>query len=181
VRLLVAASVGLVALSLGEAVWAAPKVAVQPVAVQDPEGPSGASIRNQVSRIVRAKGFRVTTSVPQVSGTGQYLTFARDHALAAFVVTELETWGKGKYQKVTFLVWNGSDGSVVGRWSVAASARKMGKAIAKDFWKRLGPAIERAQAPPEAEELGPAPPMVIDASSPYDDPVVSDGGFRRRQ
>jgi hypothetical protein len=163
---------------------ASPTVAVQPVAVQSAtdEGESaGAHVRDQVARIVRNKGFRVNMGMPQASGTAQYLTWAREHALTAFVVTELETWGKGKYQKATFLVWNGNDGSVVGRWSVAGPTRTMWKAIAKNFWKRLGPALEQAQAPPSNEPVGQAPPMLIDASSAYDDAVVSDSGFRRRR
>jgi hypothetical protein len=163
--------------------FALPTVAVQPVAVQAAspgEGDGGASVRDQVARIVRSKGFRVKMNMPQASGTGQYMTWAREHALTAFVVTELEVWGKGKYQKATFLVWNGIDGSVVGRWSVAAPTKKMGKAIAKSFWKRLGPALTQAQAPPGEQPVGPAPPMRIDASSAYDDAMVSDGGFRRR-
>jgi hypothetical protein len=162
--------------------FALPTVAVQPVSVQTAgpgEGGSGASVRDQVARIMRSKGFRVNMNMPQASGTGQYMTWAREHALTAFVVTELEVWGKGKYQKATFLVWNGIDGAVVGRWSVAAPTKKMWKAIAKSFWKRLGPALSQAQAPPGEEPVGPAPPMRIDASSAYDDAVVSDGSFRR--
>jgi hypothetical protein len=184
VRSLVALAVGLVwVVTAPTRALALPTVAVQPVAVQTagPGDGGGATVRDQIARIVRSKGFRVNLRIPQASGTGQYMTWAREHALTAFVVTELEVWGKGKYQKATFLVWNGIDGAVVGRWSVAAPTKKMGKAIAKSFWKRLGPALSQAQAPPGEEPVGPAPPMRIDASSAYDDAMVSDGGFRRRR
>jgi hypothetical protein len=184
VRSLVTLSMGLVwvLVAAPTPAFALPTVAVQPVAVQTAgtgEAGTGANVREQVARIVRSKGFRVKMNMPQASGTGQYMTWAREHALTAFVVTELEVWGKGKYQKATFLVWNGIDGAVVGRWSVAAPTKKMWKAIAKSFWKRLGPALSQAQAPPGEEPVGPAPPMRIDASSAYDDAVVSDGSFRR--
>jgi hypothetical protein len=160
---------------------AAPTVAVQPVAVQPEESGGGPSVRDQVARIVRAKGFRVNLAMPAATGTTQYVIWAREHAVTAFVVTELQTWGKGKYGKATFLVWNGVDGAVIGRWSVSSPMKKMWKAIAKDFWKRLGPALEFAQPPDSEVPVGEAPPMEIDASSSYDDSVVSSGGFRRRR
>ena len=78
---------------------------------------------------------------------------------------------------VTFLVWNGDDGGVVGRWSVAARDKKLWKAVAKGFWQHLGRALSDAKAPP-ADELGPAPPPLhIDAGDPLDEPIVSDSDF----
>ncbi|HJX54625.1 MAG TPA: hypothetical protein VJ801_17800, partial [Polyangia bacterium] len=109
--------------------------------------------------------FAVLTSIPAVSGTGQYPQIARDRELKAFVVADIEQ--KGKRLAMTFLVWQGIDGSVVGRWEVATYREKLARALRREFWKRLGPAIANALAPPSSR-LAPAPPMRIDASSPYD-------------
>jgi len=142
--------------------WAGQRVAVQPFSGPDEDSKL---VRNHVARIVANHGFAVLTSIPAVSGTAQYPQLARDRELKAFVVADIEQ--KGKRLAMTFLVWQGIDGSVVGRWEIAAYKEKLARVLKKDFWKRLGPAIAKAMAPP-SNHLGPAPPMRIDASSPYD-------------
>jgi hypothetical protein len=132
----------------------------QRVAVQPFEGPSGASVRQQIARMVRGHGFRAVTSIPRVEGTGQYPTLARDHQLAAFVTGDLED--RKTRSSITILVWDGARGSVLARWSLSAHPKKLGRTLARGFWKHLGRAIEQAQCPPPAEPPE-APPMRIDA------------------
>ncbi len=153
--------------------WAGPRVAVQPFS-----GPDADSrlVRHHVARIVANHGFAVLTSLPAVSGTGQYPQIARDRELKAFVVADIEQ--KGKRLAMTFLVWQGIDGSVVGRWELAAYREKLASVLRKEFWRRLGPAIAKALAPP-SNRLAPAPPMRVDASSPYDSDVEG-VAWRRR-
>jgi hypothetical protein len=153
--------------------WAGPRVAVQPFS-----GPDADSrlVRHHVARIVANHGFAVLTSLPAVSGTAQYPRIARDRELKAFVVADIEE--KGKRLAMTFLVWQGIDGSVVGRWELAAYREKLASVLKKEFWRRLGPAIAKALAPPSTR-LEPAPPMRIDASSPYDSDVQG-VAWRRR-
>jgi hypothetical protein len=130
------------------------------VAVQPFDGDAGPAVRQQIARMLRERGYRVVTSVARVDGTGQYLTLARDHRLAAFVTGDME---EGKRRcSVTFLVWNGATGAVLGRWSASAPPKKLATAIGKGFWKHLGPALDEAQPPP-SNDLPPAPPMRIDA------------------
>jgi hypothetical protein len=140
------------------------------IAVQPTEGDGAPALRQQVAGLLRGRGFRVTTRIPRAAGTAQYFTWAREHDVAAFLVSEVVT--RGRSQRVTFVIWSGNDGAVVGRWSLFAPTRKLGRAIAKSFWKRLGPAIERAHGPPSTKPLGPAPPMRIDAGSAHDEGVV---------
>lgn len=142
---------------------AAPRVAVQPFSGPRPENEQ---VRRIVARIVAKHGFRVLTSIPAVSGTGQYPQLARDKDVKAFVVADTDV--RGQRVSATFLIWQGVDGSVVGRWEMAASKKKLAQIIGKGFWKRLGPAVEKAMAPPSTY-LPPAPTVRIDASSPYDD------------
>ena len=111
-----------------------------------------------------------------MSGTGQYPQLARDRELKAFVVADIEQ--RGKRLAMTFLVWQGIDGSVVGRWELAAYREKLASVLRKEFWRRLGPAIAKALAPPSTR-LGPAPPMRVDAGSPYDSDVEG-VAWRRR-
>jgi len=153
--------------------WAGPRVAVQPFSGPDEDS---RLVRRHVARIVAGHGFAVLTSLPAVAGTGQYPQIARDRELKAFVVADIEQ--KGKRLAMTFLVWQGIDGSVVGRWELAAYREKLAALLKKDFWKRLGPAIAKALAPPSTR-LAPAPPMHIDASSPYDSEVQG-VAWRRR-
>ncbi len=144
---------------------AATRIAVQPFV-----GPGGPELRAQVAGIVRARGLRVLTSLPAVSGTGQYPGWARDRGLAAFVVADTEDRPKNNPRRriVTFLVWHGLDGNVAERWTVSAAPRQLAREVARGFWKRLGRAIESAQPPPTTNRLLPAPPMRIDASSAAD-------------
>jgi hypothetical protein len=79
---------------------------------------------------------------------------------------------------MTFLVWQGIDGSVVGRWEMAAYREKLAGVLKKEFWRRLGPAIAKALAPP-SNHLAPAPPMRIDASTPHDSEIQG-VAWRRR-
>jgi hypothetical protein len=138
----------------------APRVSVQPI-----DGEAGPALRQLVVRLLRARGYRVVTNIARVDGTGQYLSLARDHRLNAFVTGDVE---QGKHRSsITFLVWDGATGSVVGRWSASAPAKRMGAAIGKGFWKHLGSAFDGAQPPP-SDELPEAPPMRIDAGTPLD-------------
>jgi hypothetical protein len=140
----------------GRPAAAADRISVQPI-----EGTSGAELRQQIARLLRGRGFRVVTSVARVEGTGQYLTLAKDHRLAAFVTGDLEE--HRARHTITFLIWNGANGSVLGRWSATAAPKRLPRAVARGFWKHLGPAFDDASAPP-SEELAPAPTLRIDAS-----------------
>jgi hypothetical protein len=145
--------------------WAGPRVAVQPFSGPDADS---ALVRRHVARIVANHGFAVMTSIPAVSGTGQYPQIAREHELKAFVVADIDK--RGNRLAMTILIWQGADGSVVGRWELAAYREKLAGLLYKGFWKKLGPAIAKAIAPPSTH-FDPAPTMHIDASSPYDGDV----------
>jgi hypothetical protein len=134
------------------------RVSVQPI-----NGEVGPSVRGQIARLLRGRGCRVVTSVPAVAGTGQYLELAKDHRLAAFVSADLEEGTH--WHRVTFLVWDGASGNVLGRWTASAAPKNLAKTIAKGFWKNLGPRMTGAQAPP-SEDLGEAPPMYVNAGEP---------------
>jgi hypothetical protein len=135
-------------------------VAVQPIA-----GNAGTTVRGTVTRIVRLHGYHTLTTLPAYEGTGQYPGLARENNVRAFVTADLEE--RGSRRALTFLVWSGSTGSVVGRWSVAAPGPGLLAAIDAGFWRNLGPALVRAKAPPSSE-LDEAPPVRIDAVSEDD-------------
>jgi hypothetical protein len=139
---------------------AAARVSVQPI-----EGELGPALRAEVARLLRGHGLRPITSIGRVDGTGQYLTLARDHRLAALVTADIEE--HRSRHTVRFLVWNGASGSVLGRWEASAPPKRLGKAVAKGFWKHLKPAFEQA-TPPPSTELEPAPPMYVNAGSAVD-------------
>lgn len=144
---------GLLALPVVAA--AASRVAVQPFGGADTE-----PYRRQVAKIVARHGFKVLTSLPAVSGTSQYPGLARDKRVSAFVVADVDD--RGARIVLSFVVWQGIDGSVIGRWEVSGTKKTIGARIGRELWKRLGPAISRSMAPP-SDVLSPAPPMRINA------------------
>jgi hypothetical protein len=162
-------------LAVTPAAWAgrAADVAVQPV-----EGSQGPAVRRVVVRAVRARGWRVTTQIPKAAGTGQYYTWAREVGLRAFVSTEVENLGRR--QRATFLVWSGHSGSIVGRWTVTASAGQLPRAVARGFGPRLGRSLRRAKLPPEWRQLGPGPVQRIDAGIAQDEDIRAYHAGRRR-
>jgi hypothetical protein len=140
----------------------------------------GPSLRAQLTRLLKQRGFRVLTSIPTASGTSMYPELARENRLSAFVVTDVTEYARST--NVTFLVWNGEDGGVIGRWSVYAADNKLARAVAKGFWKNLGRSLAEAKAPVTNEDLGPAPTLRIDASDPVvDEGIVSDGEYSARR
>lgn len=138
------------------------KIAVQPVDCPTHANMNMAALRALVVRIVRGRGFRTVTSLPRYEGTAQYPGLARDHHLAAFVTADLEERGS-TWQRITFLVWNGATGSVLGRWSASGQSTTLGRTVGRGFWAHLGPALAKAEAP-GGPGLAPAPTMRIDAS-----------------
>ena len=157
--LAVAPILGLATLTLPA--LASPRVAVQPFG-----GPETEPLRKLVASIVSKHGVRVLTSLSPVSGTSQYPGLAKQKNLSAFVVADVVE--KGPRVSLSLLIWQGIDGSVVGRWEVACPKKKIARRLAKEFWRRLGPVIERAIAPP-SDVLPPAPPMRINAGTPIAD------------
>ena len=145
----------------GRAAFGAARVAVQPFGRTATE-----PLRKQVARIIGQHGYRVLTNLPAVEGTSQYPGIAKDKHLRAFVVADVTD--RGKRVLLSFLVWQGRDGSVVGRWEVGVDKKKVGQCLAKEFWKRLGPAIRKARGP-FANDLPPAPTMRINAGTPIAD------------
>lgn len=142
------------------------------VAVQPIQGEQGAPLRALVSRIVRSRGFRPMTSLPHYDGTGQYPAVAREHHLTAFVTGDVEE--RGKWSSITFLVWNGLSGSIIGRWTTSGPSAALGRAVGRGFWAHLGPAMQRAVPPPVPIDQQQAPPMRIDASeSLHDEPIAA--------
>jgi len=132
-----------------------PRVAVQPF-----DGDVGPPLRDDVARILRARGYQIVRSIPRADGTGPYLSLAQDHRLTAFVTGDVEM--RGTRRSITFLVWNGATGSVVGRWSASSGPRQIRRTVSRGFWKHLSKALAQTQAPPR-NDLEPAPPMYIDA------------------
>ena len=151
------------------------RVSVQPIA-----GEGGAKVRDEVARVCRRRGYRVFTEIPAASGTSQYYTWAREADLTAFVSGELES--VGRRQRATFLVWSGRTGAVTGRWSVTAPPAELRRAVGRDFWRRLGRAMQRARPPAHLRNLSPGPTIRIDASSIHDGEVAGShySGRRRR-
>jgi len=137
------------------------RVAIQPFSGQDTE-----PLRKNVARIVAKHGYTPVLSLPAVEGTSQYPGIARAKHLSAFVVADVTT--RGQSVLITFLVWQGIDGSVIGRWDLSAPKKKLGNRLAKDFWKHLGTPITTAKGHP-SNHLPPAPTMRINAGTPISD------------
>ena len=76
---------------------------------------------------------------------------ARERALNAFVVADIEQ--KGKRLAMTFLVWQGRDGSVVGRWELAARKETLAR-VELEKCRDLKPVdLDDADAQSAAEKI----------------------------
>lgn len=164
-------SVLLLILWLAGTSWAGPAWGRSRIAVQPMGGPETQPLRHQVARIIGRHGFRVLASLPAVTGTSQYPGLAKNKGIAAFVVGEAVV--RGKRTSLSFLVWQGIDGSVVARWEFSGRTSTVSRTLGKNFWKHLGSAIAKAVAPP-SDRLPPAPPMRINAGTPIADTARPD-------
>jgi hypothetical protein len=153
-----AVSAALISFLLPAAASGLPRVAVQPFG-----GLETAPYRQQVAKIVARHGFKVLTSLPAVSGTSQYPGLAKEKSISAFVVADADE--RGERILLSFLIWQGIDGSVVGRWEVSGPKKSMAAKLASGFWRHLGPAVKKARAP-LSDEVFPAAPMRINAGPP---------------
>lgn len=169
----IAVCAALVVVATPSRVLARAEVSVQPLT----GAPGTQLLRREVAKVVRQRGLRVTTRVPQAEGTGQYYTWARELGLRAFVSGEVESLGRRR--RATFLVWSGHTGSVVGRWTVTAPAKRLPRAVARGFWPRLGRSLRRAQLPDEWRQRDmlapPGPTLRIDAGLAEDESVRGEG------
>lgn len=132
-----------------------PLIAIQPI--RGAPDLVAASLRSQIARLVRARGYRVITTIPGVETAAEYPALARDRRVTTFVVSDLE-WSKSRH-RLTIVLWDGEQGSELGRWSVSAPVTNPGKFLANGFWKHLGPAFEKARA---REPPASPPPTAMD-------------------
>ena len=142
-------------------VHAGSRVAIQPFSGEDTD-----ALRKHVARIVAKHGHSPVLSLPAVEGTSQYPGIAKAKRISAFVVADVTT--RGRSILITFLIWQGRDGSVIGRWDLSARKKQLGKRLTKDFWKYLGAPIASAKGHSN-DFLPPAPTMRINAGTPVSD------------
>jgi hypothetical protein len=116
-----------------------PLIAIQPI--RGAPDLVAASLRSQIARLVRARGFRVITTIPGVESNAEYSALARNRRVTTFVLSELD-WSKSRH-RLTIVVWDGEQGAELGRWSVSAPVNNPGKFLPNGFWKHLGPALEK--------------------------------------
>src|SRR3954471_21835094 len=82
----------------------------------------------------------------RLDGDASFRTVARALGIAAFVTGEVTR------RRATLTVRNGDGGAIVDGASWAApDARKLAASVGRSFWKRLGPAIEKAASPKDAK------------------------------
>src|SRR5438270_1354585 len=103
-----------------------PRIAIQPV--HGAPDLVGASLRAQIARLVRARGFRVVSTTASVENSFQYAALAQGRGVSAFVIGDLKR-SKSR-QILTIVVLDGERGLVLGRWSVAAPPKNPGKFLA---------------------------------------------------
>ncbi|HVR62212.1 MAG TPA: hypothetical protein VMU50_09960 [Polyangia bacterium] len=125
------------------------------------DGQQEALIRKVVMQIVKGKGFELVRSREiddaakaaniSLDSNDGYASLAKELALSAIVTGEV-----GK-KKARLAVRNGADGTVTGEGAFAGpSPKKLAVDVAKNFWKRLGAAIDRGKVPAGAKKPGKA-------------------------
>jgi hypothetical protein len=172
-------AVGFLALLLGALFATSAEAAAKRIGVPKFDGVQEALVRKKVMQIIKAHGFDLAKSREMEIGlanTGALLDndegfakVAKELALAAIVTGEI-----GK-KRAKIAVHDGKDGSVIGEASFAgANPRKMMAEVGKDFWRKLGDAIERGKTPSGAKK-----PQKVVAEAPEDNentPDAAGGG-----
>ena len=116
-------------------------------------------IRKVVMQIVKGKGYELVRSREiddaakaahiSLDSNDGFAALAKELALSAIVTGEV-----GK-KKARLAVRNGADGSVAAEGAFAGpSPKKLAVDVAKNFWKRLGAAIDRGKVPAGAKKPG---------------------------
>src|SRR5258708_34170405 len=90
------------------AAQSSPRVSVLPF-----DGDMGPALRDDIVRVLRARGFSTVTSIPRTDGTGPYLALAREHNLTAFGTADVEAHGGAR--AIPLPVWHGPPASRVRR------------------------------------------------------------------
>ena len=167
-------SIGFLALLLGVLVSTAAEAAPKRIGVPKFDGVQEALVRKKVMQILKAHGYDLAKSREMEIGlanTGALLDndegfqkVAKELALSAIVTGEI-----GK-KRAKIAVHDGKDGSLLGEASFAgANPRKIMAEVGRDFWKKLGGAIERGKTPSGAKK-----PQKVVAEAPEDDENTPD-------
>ena len=155
--------------------WAAPKR----IGVPKFDGVQEALVRKKVMQILKSHGYDLAKSREMEIGLANsgalldnddgFQKVAKELALAAIVTGEI-----GK-KRAKIAVHDGKDGSLLGEAAFAgANPRKIMAEVGKDFWRKLGEAVERGKTPSGSKK-----PTKVVAEAPEDDentPDAAGGG-----
>jgi hypothetical protein len=166
--------VGCLALLLGVLFSTTADAAGKRVGVPKFDGAQEALVRKKVMQILKSHGYSLAKSREMEIGlanTGALLDndegfakVAKELALSAIVTGEI-----GK-KRAKIAVHDGKDGSLLGDASFAgANPRKIMAEVGRDFWRKLGDAVERGKTPSGAKK-----PTKVVAESPEDDETTPD-------
>jgi hypothetical protein len=166
--------VGCLALLLGVLSSTTADAAGKRVGVPKFDGAQEALVRKKVMQILKAHGYSLAKSREMEIGlanTGALLDndegfakVAKELALSAIVTGEI-----GK-KRAKIAVHDGKDGALLGDATFAgANPRKIMAEVGRDFWRKLGDAVERGKTPSGAKK-----PTKVVAEAPEDDETTPD-------
>jgi hypothetical protein len=167
-------SIGCLALLLGVLLSTTADAAGKRVGVPKFDGAQEAVVRKKVMQILKSHGYSLAKSREMEIGlanTGALLDndegfakVAKELALSAIVTGEI-----GK-KRAKIAVHDGKDGALLGDASFAgANPRKIMAEVGRDFWRKLGAAVERGKTPSGAKK-----PTKVVAEAPEDDETTPD-------
>jgi hypothetical protein len=121
-------------------------------------GPAEGATRNAVGRSVHDNNCQIVGSIQidktarrlgvKLNGNDAFRTVAKELGISAFVAGEVTK------KKASLTVRNGEDGSVAGEATfLGGNPRKLAAGVDKNFWKKLGSAIEGSKAPSGAKAV----------------------------
>ena len=137
-------------------------------------GDDAEPIRRQVTRLLKAKGMKIMTSLRPVDSAEQYREMSVTLNLVAYIDGEVTI--DGNDGSATIYVRNGATGMRTASVTVAAERHQLAASLGKELWERLGPALGQACADAAKPRKGGREPMRINAGTPLTAADTSDAG-----
>jgi hypothetical protein len=128
-------------------------------------------MRATVVRLLRRKGFNVTTTLRPVDTAVEYREMSYASNLAVYV--EGEVSGEGARQSALLRLYGGVTGHRIASARFSGPTEKIVEELGHTLWTRVGPAITRACASASRPRRREREPLHIEAGTPLEDtPVV---------
>jgi len=130
-------------------------------------------VRAAVVKLLRRRGLNVTATLRPVDSAAQFRELSQTLNLAVYVDGEMR--GEGARQSAVIRLRSGISGQRIASARFSGPTQKIVGDVERTFWTRVGPAVSRACTSASRPRRREREPLHIDAGSPVDAPIASQG------